>query len=158
MLNVGAIRLSNQYLKSTGEQPVSLALYQRLQERIRVRAKNILQRLRRYPTDIVIGSSGTIMAMGNIVSRRYLKRRLQCPESVKMTRLRQVIRQLCSLPLSQRRQVPGLQPDRADIIIGGAAILDTFMDELNVRAITVSDRSLRDGLVLEYMKRRNASG
>ncbi len=158
MLNVGAIRLSNQHLKSTGEQPVSLPLYQRLQERVRARAKKVLQRLRRHPTNLVIGSSGTIMALGNIATRRYLKRRLQCPESVKMTRLRQVIRQLCSLSLSQRRQVPGLQPDRADIIIGGAAILDTLMEELNVRAITISNQSLRDGLVLDYMQRQNASG
>ncbi|MBU4198523.1 MAG: hypothetical protein KKG09_01480 [Verrucomicrobia bacterium] len=154
MLNLGAVRLSNQFLKPGMDQPVSPELYRRIQEYVRGRAQKVLQRLRRYRVDIVLGSSGTIMALGNIAVRRHFNRRLQCPEPVSMARLRQIIRHLCALSLAQRRQVPGLQPDRADIIIGGAAILDTLMAELDMQALTISNRSLRDGLVQEYLERR----
>ena len=150
-LNLGAIRLSHQLLKATIEHPVSPALYRRLQDRVRARAQRVLQRLRRYQTDMVFGSSGTIMSLADIAMRHNLNRQLQCPETISLQRLQQVIRKLCSLPLAQRRQVPGLQPDRADIIIGGAAILETFMQELQARTITVSDHSLRDGLVQEHL-------
>jgi exopolyphosphatase/guanosine-5'-triphosphate,3'-diphosphate pyrophosphatase len=49
--------------------------------------------------------------------------------------------------------VPGLTPARADIILGGAAILDVFMEELGLREIRTSDRGLRDGLLVDYLQR-----
>ena len=42
--------------------------------------------------------------------------------------------------------MPGLQPERADIILAGAAILDAFMQELRVKEIYISERGLREGL------------
>ena len=52
--------------------------------------------------------------------------------------LKKVIDLLCSLPLEQRRKVPGINPERADIIIAGAAILEVFMKELSLDAITIN--------------------
>jgi exopolyphosphatase/guanosine-5'-triphosphate,3'-diphosphate pyrophosphatase len=63
------------------------------------------------------------------------------------------VRMLCSLTLEERREVPGINPARADIIIGGAAILETLMEELKVPEIRVSERGLRDGLLVDYMAR-----
>jgi exopolyphosphatase/pppGpp-phosphohydrolase len=64
--------------------------------------------------------------------------------------LKQVIQRLATLTLEERRQVAGLNPERADIIISDAAVLDTFMTELGIAKLQISRRSLRDGLVIDY--------
>jgi exopolyphosphatase / guanosine-5'-triphosphate,3'-diphosphate pyrophosphatase len=46
-----------------------------------------------------------------------------------------------------------MNPKRADIIIGGAVILDTILTELKLSEITVSNRELRDGLLMNYLSR-----
>jgi exopolyphosphatase/guanosine-5'-triphosphate,3'-diphosphate pyrophosphatase len=57
-----------------------------------------------------------------------------------------------SLPLDVRRKTPGLNPSRADIIIAGAAILETLMDALSVPEIQISGYGLRDGLLVDYVR------
>jgi exopolyphosphatase/guanosine-5'-triphosphate,3'-diphosphate pyrophosphatase len=49
--------------------------------------------------------------------------------------------------------VAGINPERADIIIGGAAIIETFMHDLGLDRLYISDRSLRDGLLIDYLNR-----
>jgi exopolyphosphatase/guanosine-5'-triphosphate,3'-diphosphate pyrophosphatase len=49
----------------------------------------------------------------------------------------------------RRRQIVGLQPKRAEVILAGACIVGTVMDKLGQRRLTVSDRGLRHGLLLD---------
>jgi exopolyphosphatase / guanosine-5'-triphosphate,3'-diphosphate pyrophosphatase len=51
--------------------------------------------------------------------------------------------------VEQRRAIVGLQPKRADVILAGACIVRTVMDKLEVPSLTVSDRGLRHGLLVE---------
>ena len=55
---------------------------------------------------------------------------------------------LCSLSLKDRQQLAGLHPQRADLIIGGAVILLTLMEQMNQKQLLVSDRGLRFGLLV----------
>jgi exopolyphosphatase/guanosine-5'-triphosphate,3'-diphosphate pyrophosphatase len=48
-----------------------------------------------------------------------------------------------------RRDIVGLQPKRADVILAGACIVRTVMDKLGARELTVSDRGLRHGVLVE---------
>jgi exopolyphosphatase/guanosine-5'-triphosphate,3'-diphosphate pyrophosphatase len=48
-----------------------------------------------------------------------------------------------------RRAIVGLQPKRADVILAGACIVRTVMDKLGAERLTVSDRGLRHGVLLE---------
>jgi exopolyphosphatase / guanosine-5'-triphosphate,3'-diphosphate pyrophosphatase len=48
-----------------------------------------------------------------------------------------------------RREIVGLQPKRAEVILAGATIVGTVMDKLQERSLTVSDRGLRHGLLIE---------
>jgi exopolyphosphatase/guanosine-5'-triphosphate,3'-diphosphate pyrophosphatase len=48
-----------------------------------------------------------------------------------------------------RRQIIGLQPKRADVILAGACIVRSVMDKLGKDRMTVSDRGLRHGLLQE---------
>ena len=49
----------------------------------------------------------------------------------------------------ERREIVGLQPQRAEVILAGACIVRTVLEKLGTEALTVSDRGLRHGLLVE---------
>jgi exopolyphosphatase/guanosine-5'-triphosphate,3'-diphosphate pyrophosphatase len=49
----------------------------------------------------------------------------------------------------QRREIVGLQPGRAEVILAGACVVRTVLDKLGCDELTVSDRGLRHGLIVE---------
>ena len=57
------------------------------------------------------------------------------------------------MTLEQRRRVPGINPERADIIIGGSAILQTVMETVGAQSIRISDRGLREGIIVDRLRR-----
>lgn len=59
-----------------------------------------------------------------------------------------VFRTLATETLDQRRLNPGLPADRADVIVAGCAILVAVMRRLGLDELTVSTRSLMDGVAL----------
>jgi exopolyphosphatase/guanosine-5'-triphosphate,3'-diphosphate pyrophosphatase len=48
-----------------------------------------------------------------------------------------------------RRSIVGLQPKRAEVILAGACVVRTVMDKLGKDSLTVSDRGLRHGVLVE---------
>jgi exopolyphosphatase/guanosine-5'-triphosphate,3'-diphosphate pyrophosphatase len=48
-----------------------------------------------------------------------------------------------------RRAIVGLQPKRAEVILAGACIVRTVMEKLGQQTLTVSDRGLRHGLLID---------
>jgi exopolyphosphatase/guanosine-5'-triphosphate,3'-diphosphate pyrophosphatase len=48
-----------------------------------------------------------------------------------------------------RRSIVGLQPKRAEVILAGACIVRTVMEKLGHDRLTVSDRGLRHGVLIE---------
>ncbi len=54
-----------------------------------------------------------------------------------------------SRDVETRRAIPGLQPKRADVILAGACIVRTVMEKLGMTRLTVSDRGLRHGLLVD---------
>jgi exopolyphosphatase/guanosine-5'-triphosphate,3'-diphosphate pyrophosphatase len=54
-----------------------------------------------------------------------------------------------AIPAEERRQIPGLQPKRAEVILAGACIVRTVMDKLGKSSLSVSDRGLRQGLLID---------
>ena len=49
----------------------------------------------------------------------------------------------------ERREVVGLQPGRAEVILAGACIVRTVLEKLGCDELTVSDRGLRHGVIVE---------
>jgi exopolyphosphatase / guanosine-5'-triphosphate,3'-diphosphate pyrophosphatase len=49
----------------------------------------------------------------------------------------------------ERREIRGLQPKRAEVILAGALIVRTILEKLVIPSLTVSDRGLRHGLLVE---------
>jgi exopolyphosphatase / guanosine-5'-triphosphate,3'-diphosphate pyrophosphatase len=64
----------------------------------------------------------------------------------------EVVRQIAlyrARTADERREIVGLQPGRAEVILAGACIVCTVLDKLHCETLTVSDRGLRHGLILE---------
>jgi exopolyphosphatase/guanosine-5'-triphosphate,3'-diphosphate pyrophosphatase len=58
------------------------------------------------------------------------------------------LERLAALPLDERRRVPALDPERAPVIVAGAAILVAILDKYGLQSIRVSERDLLDGAAL----------
>jgi exopolyphosphatase/guanosine-5'-triphosphate,3'-diphosphate pyrophosphatase len=48
-----------------------------------------------------------------------------------------------------RRSIVGLQPKRAEVILAGACVIRSIMEKLGQESLTVSDRGLRHGVLIE---------
>ncbi|HEX7248333.1 MAG TPA: Ppx/GppA phosphatase family protein [Actinomycetota bacterium] len=63
-------------------------------------------------------------------------------------RLTALVEDLAGRTMKRRAQVPGLNPDRADTIVGGAVVIQGIAKHLGASEIVVSSRGLREGLAL----------
>jgi exopolyphosphatase / guanosine-5'-triphosphate,3'-diphosphate pyrophosphatase len=104
----------------------------------------------RPPPDALVGMGG---AVTNIAAVHHGLASYD-PEVVQGTVLdrAEIARQIelfRSRDAETRRGIAGLQPKRSDVILAGACIVATVMDELGRRAMTVSDRGLRHGLMVD---------
>lgn len=54
--------------------------------------------------------------------------------------------------VSERREIPGLEPKRADVIVAGAIILDTLLTYFHAHRFLLSARGLRYGLLADHAK------
>ena len=52
--------------------------------------------------------------------------------------------------------MPGLDPRRADLSVAGSILLDTILRGVGAEDITLCDLALREGLVLDYIRRNRA--
>jgi exopolyphosphatase/guanosine-5'-triphosphate,3'-diphosphate pyrophosphatase len=153
---LGAIRLSNHYLSDIVTEPVSPEGYKKIQQRVKDTIIHSLKKISRQKPDLAIGSSGTIMNLAEIAQKAFHHDGNYSENILIYKDLRKVIDLLCSLPLEQRRKIPGINPERADIIIPGAAILDVFLKELSFDSIMITSRGLQDGLLVDYLSRMDA--
>jgi exopolyphosphatase/guanosine-5'-triphosphate,3'-diphosphate pyrophosphatase len=151
-MKLGAIRISGQFLAHhTG--PVASSEYEEIIAHVRRYAARTMHDLSQYQLDFALGSSGTIENLADVTARMSLGRPMQRSDSFSYSQIRESIRLLCSLPLRDRRKVPGLNANRADIVIGGLAIIDTLMQDLQLNNLRFSERGLRDGLLADYLMR-----
>ena len=63
--------------------------------------------------------------------------------------LEESIEELAGLPPAKRGGVPGIKPDRGDVILGGAVVLGALMDRCGFDAVELTDSGLREGVFLE---------
>lgn len=97
----------------------------------------------------LIGVGGTITTMAAIAQRLdpYDFDRVH-GFSLSRGAVSRIANTLAAMPLAARRRVPGLQPQRADIIIAGALVLEHVLKKTGAPAITVSEADLLWALVL----------
>jgi exopolyphosphatase/guanosine-5'-triphosphate,3'-diphosphate pyrophosphatase len=152
-IELGAIRLSRMFLSECIEKPVPVQVYKTMKQYVRNKMRRTMERMNREKIKLAIGSSGTIINLAEIARKIFKKGGSKRDLVLKQSDLKEVITLLCSLPLDERKKVPDINADRADIIIGGAVILETIMEEYALKEIMISHRSLRHGLLMDYLQR-----
>jgi exopolyphosphatase/guanosine-5'-triphosphate,3'-diphosphate pyrophosphatase len=98
----------------------------------------------------VAGLGGTIRNLGYMeIARRGLP--LLNTHGLRVSRksVNATIKRLSSMPLAERQLIPGLNADRADIIIPGLMVLASVMKRLGAKDLAISTNGLREGLFLE---------
>ena len=70
---------------------------------------------------------------------------------VSRAEVRHLIDRLRKMSAKQRRDVPGLNPDRADIIVPGLTIVDRILRRFQVNVLQVHTYGVRDGLLLSMI-------
>ena len=58
------------------------------------------------------------------------------------------LERLAALPLAERRRVPGLDPERAPVIVAGALIIREVLRRYGLARLEFSERDLLDGIAL----------
>jgi len=65
--------------------------------------------------------------------------------------IRATVDRLAALDLASRRNVPGMEPKRADVIVAGGIVALALLERWNAPALVVSDRGVRWGLAEELV-------
>ncbi|MYA26670.1 MAG: Ppx/GppA family phosphatase [Acidimicrobiales bacterium] len=110
--------------------------------------------------ETAVGSSGTIMALARMCAIRRGDRDSRTGRlSFTAKELRSLTADLANAMTPARRlDIDGLEERRADIIVGGALLLSETFKLLGIKRMEVSDYALREGILLEQMRRAAAPG
>lgn len=103
----------------------------------------------------LIGTSGAVTSLASLHLglRRYERARV---DGLRMTagQCRAVASDLLALDRAGRAAHGCIGPDRADLVLAGAAILEAVQRQWPCEHLRVADRGLREGLLLSLMRRR----
>ncbi len=98
----------------------------------------------------LVGTGGTATVLAAL-ALRLEKFDREALDGFTLTRcqIAERLEQLWSLPLARRRQLPGLPPERADVILTGTLIYDTVMATFGFDTLRVTTRGLRYAALME---------
>ena len=157
-LRLGAVRLTEKFISTD---PISIEERDRLVSNIRSDFTRAAAEIKNAGYDFVIGSSGTVLNMVNAaveVNQPYANDELPDYEpfsqTVTLDQIEWLNRKLGRMTLRERRRVPGIEKGRADIIVAGGLLLQCILSDLGASEITSCDWSLREGVILNYLRRR----
>ncbi|MSU61985.1 MAG: Ppx/GppA family phosphatase [Pedosphaera sp.] len=128
-----AISQLTQYLSSTVKPILDPVLSQVFREEVRL---------------VGTGGTSTILARMKLQSASFDRSRI---ENVRLTtgEVADMESLLWSLPLAERRRLPGLPVDRADVILGGVSIFCAVMKVFGIAELAMSTRGLRFAAVMD---------
>jgi exopolyphosphatase / guanosine-5'-triphosphate,3'-diphosphate pyrophosphatase len=141
--NMGCVRMAERHLKSDPHTEAEI-------EACFADIRGILQTVKQT---IDVGRARTVVGLaGTITSIAYLHLGLTAYDPARSNHttlsrdaVEQVFTQLLAGDVAKRRTLL-LEPKRAEVILGGAAVLLTLMRELDIRQLVVSEADILDGL------------
>jgi exopolyphosphatase/guanosine-5'-triphosphate,3'-diphosphate pyrophosphatase len=149
---VGVIRLTERFVKSD---PLSRRDERKLVRHISAEVDRHCGQIVAAGFDRVIGTSGTILSLGAVAATAA---RGAPPAEVRNLRvpakqIRKLRKEVVGLDLEERLTIPALDPRRADLVVAGAVLLDTILRRLGADDLTLCDLALREGLIIDYIRR-----
>lgn len=152
-VKLGSLRLYDRFFR--GRSPVRGA--RETDIHVEATLDPLIDRVRRYRLDTVIGTSGTIMGLAALdAADRGLSLKRVHGYVIARERLVALQRTMLAMTESERRRMPGMNPRRADIIVAGNAVLIAALSMLGREEIVVSERALRDGIIVDLVAQDRA--
>ncbi|MDE0042876.1 MAG: Ppx/GppA phosphatase family protein [Candidatus Poribacteria bacterium] len=147
-VNLGAVYLTETFLASDPPTAEELgALYSFLEE---TWSTQPVAGARFNSAPALMGIGGTIVNLAGMkLGLPRFDLRLLHGEMLHITEIENQIRRLCSVPLDERKRIPGLEVKRADIISAGAAVLRSILKHFGASRIRVSTHGLRYGVMYD---------
>lgn len=151
---VGAVRLTQEFVTTD---PISKTEFAYLQAYLRGLlerpTEELLTNLKKGEKPQLVGTSGTIEALATIHAYQKFG---DAPTPLagyqfSLADLTELVNKLKKLSISERRELSGMSEKRSEIILAGALILQEAMSLLKMESITVCERSLREGVIVDWM-------
>jgi exopolyphosphatase / guanosine-5'-triphosphate,3'-diphosphate pyrophosphatase len=145
-LRLGSVRVSEEFLP--GEKASSKAI-----KALRKKVAGELGALGWWEDGgRLVGVGGTIRNLAAAAMKRGGLPALDV-QGFELTRdaLEDIIEWLASRPASKRGDMPGIKPDRGDVILGGALVLAAALDSGGFDVIEVTEAGLREGVFFERL-------
>ncbi|MEH1911614.1 Ppx/GppA phosphatase family protein [Nostoc sp.] len=151
---VGAVRLTSELITTD---PISNTEFQQLQAytsgMLERSVDEVLGNLQLGESPRLVGTSGTIETLAMIHAR---EKSSVIPSTLNgyqfsLKDLRELVNRLRKLSNSERAAIPGMPDKRAEVILAGAVILQEAMTLLGSESVTVCERSLREGVIVDWM-------
>ncbi len=148
-VNVGCVRVSEKFLDSDPPTPAEL---QAMEAYIAESLREAISRIASSGFSLMLGLAGTVTTLSGI----NLGLEEYSGLAIHHSRLgRAAVESLCSemaaMSHTQRAHFMRLEPGRADVILGGTAILLALMRGLDTAELLVSERDILDGLVISSL-------
>jgi exopolyphosphatase/guanosine-5'-triphosphate,3'-diphosphate pyrophosphatase len=137
-LDLGSVRLTERHIHS--DPPTD--------EELEAAARAVRDELPSLEPDGAIGVAGTITTLAALELGGYDPQRVH---GYRLSRegVGAQLDRLASLPLAQRRELAGLEPERAPVIVAGAVIVREVLDRYGLAGLEVSERDILHGAALE---------
>ncbi|OKH38736.1 exopolyphosphatase [[Phormidium ambiguum] IAM M-71] len=151
---VGAVRLSSEFITTD---PISNSEFYYLQAYIRVMLERAVDDLKANlkpgESPRLVGTSGTIETLAMIHAREKYG---MIPNPLNgyqfsLKDLREIVNRLRKMNNAERAAIPGMSDRRSEIILAGALILQEAISLLGLESITICERSLREGVIVDWM-------
>ncbi|WP_298921418.1 Ppx/GppA phosphatase family protein [uncultured Nostoc sp.] len=151
---VGAVRLTSELITTD---PISNTEFQYLQAYARGMLERsvdeVLTNLELGESPRLVGTAGTIETLAMIHAR---EKSGVIPSTLNgyqfsLKDLREWVNRLRKLSNSEKAGIPGMPDKRAEVILAGAVILQEAMTLLGSESVTVCERSLREGVIVDWM-------
>ena len=144
-LPLGAVRLTNEFLQ---HDPPRKSELRRLRGFVEREIGRISGRIVRARPKAVIATSGTAAALAAVCHGLY-KTKGPRASTVSRAQMRPIAKMLARLPIEKRRQLSGVGPRRAEIIVAGAVVYAELLERCQLRGFRYSPLGLRDGLLAQ---------
>jgi exopolyphosphatase/guanosine-5'-triphosphate,3'-diphosphate pyrophosphatase len=107
--------------------------------------------------ELMIGTSGTILNIANVIHHRRTGEPMTqvIGFSVTEEEIRELHRDLGRYSDGDRERIPGIDPERRDTLLPGTCLLLHLMDELDLKELTLCDRAIREGMILDFIQRNS---
>ncbi|MGL6343103.1 MAG: Ppx/GppA phosphatase family protein [Waterburya sp.] len=150
---VGAVRLAKDFVTTDPISDLELkALRAYVRGMLERSVEEIWQNLQLNEVPRTIGTSGTIETIA-MIHARELGTIPDPLNGYEMSRkdIEKIVKKLAKMSYQERLNISGISEKRAEIIVPGAVILLEAMIMLKLDSITICERALREGMIVDWM-------